>query len=353
MRDSTFLSMLKKVDPEYSDIAISTTGFIDTGSYIFNAALSGSLYGGFPNNRVTGLAGESGVGKSFFAMSAIRQMLANDENAQCIYFDTEFALDASFFSKRGIDAERVFILQPETVEEWKTKAINILQQYGEMPSKPQMIMVLDSLGNLPSMKEMNDTIAGENKRDMTKQQQVRSAFRTLTQKLGKQNVPMLVTAHTYQSIGSYVPTREIGGGDGLKYAASSIVEIYKKKDKDGTDVIGNIIKLRMYKSRFSKEQKVVETKLNFNTGIDRYYGLLELAEKYDIIKKVSTRYEMPDGTKVFGKHIDENPEKYYTSDIMERLEEAAKKEYSLGAEELKVHDETELEVTLEGQEETE
>jgi len=107
----------------------------------------------------------------------------------------------------------------------------------------------------------------------------------------------------------------------------------KKKDKDGTDVIGNIIKVTMHKSRFTKENKKVEVKLSYDTGLDRYYGLLDLAEKYDIIKKVSTRYELPDGTKVFGKSINENPEKYYTDDIMEQLEAAAHKEFMYGVDE--------------------
>ena len=104
----------------------------------------------------------------------------------------------------------------------------------------------------------------------------------------------------------------------------------KKKDKDGTDVIGNIIKVTMHKSRFTKEQKKVEVKLSYDSGLDRYYGLLDLAEKYDIIKKVSTRYELPDGRKVFGKAINSNPEEYFTADIMDQLEVAANKEFKYG-----------------------
>ena len=104
----------------------------------------------------------------------------------------------------------------------------------------------------------------------------------------------------------------------------------KKKDKDGTDVIGNIIKVQMAKSRFTQENKKVEVKLSYAKGLDRYYGLLDLAEKYDIIKKVSTRYELPDGTKVFGKNINQDPEKYFTEDIMTKLEEVAKKEFLYG-----------------------
>ena len=117
----------------------------------------------------------------------------------------------------------------------------------------------------------------------------------------------------------------------------------KKKDKDGTDVIGNIIKVQMAKSRFTQENKKVEVKLSYSTGLDRYYGLLDLAEKYDIIKKVSTRYELPDGSKVFGKNINQDPEKYFTEDMMVKLEEVAKKEFLYGesTDELSVDEGTE------------
>jgi hypothetical protein len=131
-------------------------------------------------------------------------------------------------------------------------------------------------------------------------------------------------------VGSYVPTKELGGGTGLKYAASTIAMLGKRKEKDGTEVIGNIIKVKMYKSRLSKENSQVEVLLSYEKGLDKYYGLLEIAEKYEIIKKVSTRYELPDGTKVFGKNINDEPEKYFTKEILDQIDEAAKKEFSYG-----------------------
>lgn len=118
---------------------------------------------------------------------------------------------------------------------------------------------------------------------------------------------------------------------GLKYAASTIAMLSKKKDKDSNnDVVGNIIKVKMHKSRLSKENGLVEVRLSYDKGLDRYYGLLELAEKYNIIKKVSTRYEMPNGAKLFGKEINTNPEKYFTPDILKQLDDCAKQEYSYG-----------------------
>jgi hypothetical protein len=192
------------------------------------------------------------------------------------------------------------------------------------------MMVLDSLGLLSTTKEMEDTAEGKETRDMTKAQVIKAAFRVLTLKLAKVKVPLLVTNHVYAAVGSYVPMNEISGGSGLKYAASTIAMLSKKKDKDGTDVVGNIVRVKMYKSRLSKENGQVEVRLSYEKGLDKYYGLLDLAEKYDIIKKVSTRYELPDGTKVFGKEINTHPEKYFNDEMLQRLEECAKKEFSYG-----------------------
>ena len=307
------------------------SGSIDTGSYILNAAISGSIYGGVPNNKITAFAGESATGKTFFVLGVLKQFLEDNKDGGVIYFDTEAAVTKQMMDDRGIDTKRVVISEPSSFEEFRTNATRILSTYIEQgKDAPPMMMVLDSLGMLSSAKELADTEAGSEKRDMTKSQLLRGTFRVLSLKLAKANVPLLVTNHVYDVIGAYIPTKEITGGAGLKYAASSIAMLGKKKDKDGTDVIGNIIKVTMHKSRFTKEQKKVEVKLSYETGLDRYYGLLDLAEKYDIIKKVSTRFELPDGRKVFGKAINNNPEEYFTDEIMAQLEVAAAKEFKYG-----------------------
>ncbi len=307
------------------------SGSIDTGSYILNAAISGSIYGGVPNNKITAFAGESATGKTFFVLGVLKQFLEDNKDGGVIYFDTEAAVTKQMMDDRGIDTKRVVISEPSSIEEFRTNATRILSTYIEQgKDAPPMMMVLDSLGMLSSAKELADTEAGSEKRDMTKSQLLRGTFRVLSLKLAKANVPLLVTNHVYDVIGAYIPTKEITGGAGLKYAASSIAMLGKKKDRDGTDVVGNIIKVTMHKSRFTKEQKKVEVKLSYETGLDRYYGLLDLAEKYEIIKKVSTRFELPDGRKVFGKAINNNPTEYFTDEIMAQLEVAAGKEFKYG-----------------------
>lgn len=309
------------------------TGFIDTGSYVLNALLSGSIYGGLPNNKISCLAGDPATGKTFYAIGIARQFLDSNKDGIVVYFDTEQAVTKDMFTSRGVDVKRVAVVPVATIEEFKTQALKIVNEVIETPEEDRkpMFMILDSLGMLSTEKEMNDSAEGKNVRDMTKAQQTKATFRVLTMKLGKANIPMLLTNHTYQVIGSYVPTKDLGGGVGLKYAASTIVLLSKSKDKTDEGVIGNFIKCTNYKNRFTKENMNVETRLNYNSGLSRYYGLTDFAIKYNIFKKVSTRIELPDGSKTFEKTIDEDPEKYFTKDVLNQLDAAFQKDFRYGS----------------------
>lgn len=328
MNDNSFIDILKGAEIDALETAPTTT-WIDTGSYIFNALVSGSVYKGMPGNRAIMLAGAPSAGKSFLTLSLNKQFLKDNPMGQILYFDTEFALEKDMLSKRDIDTNRFHIVQTDTLQDFRTKAIKFLDNYKQSKSKPKVMISLDSLSNLPTQKEVADALSGSEARDMTKAQVIRSIFRVLTHQLGVNDIPLIIANHVYSSMDMYSPV-QLSGGDGAKYAASTIITLNKAKDKDGTDVVGNIITATTYKSRYTKEAQKVKMKLDFQTGLDRYYGLRELGEKYDIFKKVSTRIELPDGTKVWGKDIDNDPEKYYTKEIMDRLDEAAKQEYSLG-----------------------
>lgn len=329
---------LANIEEEFTSLAEDAkgaaefTGYIDTGCYILNALLSGSIYGGLPNNKITALAGESATGKSYIALGVVRNFLEKNPTGWVVYYDTEAAITKQMMNERGIDTRRVIISEPETIQKFRTHCIKVVDSYTAMKpaDRVPMLIVLDSLGMLPTNKELEDSTEGKEVRDMTRAQTIRAAFRVLTLKLGKAKVPLVLTNHTYQSTGLF-PTTEISGGGGLRYAASSIVMLGKSKDKDGKEVVGNFIRAKMYKSRISKENAQVQMKLSYIKGLDKYFGLLDIAEKYDIIKKVSTRYEMPDGLKVFGKEINQNPEKYFTPDLLERINKAAMKEFSYGS----------------------
>lgn len=223
------------------------------------------------------------------------------------------------------------VMSVTTVQEFRHQAIQVLDSYladDESIRKP-LFLCLDSLGMLSTTKEIEDTAEGKETRDMTRAQVLKAAFRVLTLKLARAKVPMVVTNHTYESMGLF-STKEMGGGSGLKYASSSIIYLSKKKEKDGTEVVGNIIHCKNQKSRLTIENRMVDVRLTYDKGLDKYYGLLELGEKYGVFKKVSTRYELPDGSKQFGKAILNDPDTYFTEDIMKQLDEAAEKEFKYG-----------------------
>jgi RecA/RadA recombinase len=306
--------------------------FVDTGSYVFNALVSGSLYGGIPSNKITAIAGESGTGKTFFCLSVVRNFLDINPDAGVIYFETESAISKQMIESRGIDSRRMVIFPVDTIEEFRTQAVRIIDKYMEQPKEERkpLMFVLDSLGMLATNKEVEDASNDKNVRDMTKAQLTKSVFRILTLKLGKANIPMLVTNHTYDVVGAYVPTKEMGGGSGLKYSASTIIYLSKKKEKDGTDLIGNIIKCEAKKSRLTREGSKVETRLYFDErGLERHYGLLELGERAGLWKNSAGRYEV-NGKKVYGKEILRNPDQYFTEEVMKQLDEQARTEFLYG-----------------------
>ena len=327
--------IVKEIGDDYTQLAADISDseqYVDTGSLVFNGLLSGSIFGGVCSNKITAIAGESSTGKTFFSLAVVKNFLDTNPDAYTLYFDTESSITRSLLESRGIDTKRFVVINVVTIEEFRTKALKAIDKYLQMPiedRKPCMF-VLDSLGMLSTEKEIRDALDDKQVRDMPKSQLVKGAFRMLTLKLGQANIPLIVTNHTYDVIGSYVPTKEMGGGSGLKYAASTIIYLSKKKEKDGKEVIGNIIKAKTHKSRFSKENKEVKIRLYYDErGLDKYYGLLELGEIGGLWKNVAGRYEI-NGKKVYGKQILANPDDYFTPEVMQALEETANREFSYG-----------------------
>ena len=338
---SDFLKdIIKETGNEYATLvsegveAGDVDSFIDTGSHALNALLSGSIYGGMPSNKITAIAGEAATGKTFFALGIVKAFLEKNKDAGVIYFESESALTKELVESRGIDSSRMVIVPVATVQEFRHQSIKVIDKYIEQDEKTRkpLMFVLDSLGMLSTTKEMEDTAEGKETRDMTRSQIVKAAFRVLTLKLGKAKVPMIMTNHTYDVIGSMFPQKEMGGGSGLKYAASNIVYLSKRKEKDGKEIIGNIIHCKNYKSRLTKENAIIDVRLTYKDGLDKYYGLLELAIKHNIFKSVSTRIELPDGSKQYAKTINNEPDKFFTKDVLAQIDEAAKKEFLYGTE---------------------
>ena len=327
--------IVKEIGDDFTKLASDiddTEKFVDTGSYIFNGLVSGSIFGGVSGNKITAIAGESSTGKTFFSLAVVKNFLDSNPDGYCLYFDTEAAVNKSLIASRGIDLDRLVVVNVVTIEDFRSKALKAVDIYLKKPvdeRKPCMF-VLDSLGMLSTEKEITDALNDKQVRDMTKSQLVKGAFRMLTLKLGQANIPMIVTNHTYDVIGAYVPTKEMGGGSGLKYAASTIIYLSRKKEKDGKEVVGNIIKAKTHKSRLSKENKEVEIRLYYDErGLDRYYGLLELGEKHGVFKRKGNRIVVGESS-VYPSAILADPDKYFTEEVMQGLEEAANEEFSYG-----------------------
>jgi RecA/RadA recombinase len=316
------------------------TGHIDTGCYALNALASGQIYGGIPNNQCTAFVGDSAVGKTYIAMSVVKFFLENaSDGAGVFYADTEAAVRKQMLIDRGIDPSRVMRTEPVTIEDFRTIAIRFLDSYKANVSEKQrldnpMLMVLDSLGALSSNKEISDTAATDQKKrdtkDMTKASLLKGMFRVLRQRMAKIQVPMIVTNHVYSSMDQYKP-KEISGGSGLVYAGDLIIDFRtnqledKEERRDGVYIIAHT-----FKSRLTKKNQEVKLKLSYTTGLDRYYGLLDIAERSRVFKRVSTKYLLPDGTKVFGKEINEHPEQVFQKHILDDINEGAQKLFMYG-----------------------
>jgi len=208
--------IVKEIGGEYTQLASEideTETYVDTGSYIFNALVSGSIFGGVSGNKITAIAGETSTGKTFFSLAVVKNFLDTHPDGYCLYFDTESAITKSLLESRGVDINRLVVVNVVTVEEFRTKtlkAVDIYLKKKEEERKP-CIFVLDSLGMLSTNKEINDALAEKDTRDMTKAQLIKGAFRMLTLKLGQAKIPMLVTNHTYDSMSLYGGKQMSGG----------------------------------------------------------------------------------------------------------------------------------------------
>jgi RecA/RadA recombinase len=279
-------TIMTKIDPRGSTFDRNTyskiTERIHSGNYMLNAQLSGSLRGGYANARTYVLAGENSVGKSFLALNACK-------NAQkylgynIIYMDSEAAMDIDTIKKFGLDPSKVRYQPVVTVKEARHFISNLCSSLKEKKEKgmsiPKLMLVLDSIGNLATDKEREDSISGSEKKDMTKQQDIRSLFRVITMELAELKIPFLITAHVYSSI-SFIGGNEVSGGGGLKYIGSTIIELSKAQLKEklnpGEDErqTGIIVTSKIKKNRFAKPHKI-RFHISFYKGMNPYVGLEE------------------------------------------------------------------------------
>ena len=272
----SLMSLVNSFDKDSEIIASSSYSniedWISTGNYILNACMSGDIYKAVPTGRVVTFAGTSGAGKSFLACSVCRE--AQKKGYIPIYLDSEGAIDSAFVKRLGVDPNNMIIRKVNTILETSQFIAELCDKLQEQQEKTgqhdKVIIVLDSLGNLTSDKEREDTMSGANKRDMTKAQEIKAMFRVNATPLAHLQVPLVCNNHVYSVIGSYVPTSVGAGGQGLKYNASLTIQLSAAKldDKDndaaaakkqGTDTAtknGVLVTAKPVKSRFCRPYKV-------------------------------------------------------------------------------------------------
>ena len=459
---------IKRIDNKNATIADSgiysdVTGFINTGSYLLNMLFSGSLYKGIPDNKIIMAAGPEGVGKSFMLLSIIGSFLKEYPKGNAIIFESESAIQSQTLIDFGIDTSRILFVPITTVQELRTQSLQILEEYEKLPlevrSEERLFLGLDSLGNLSTTKELEDSLAGKETVDMTRAKLIKSVFRTLSIKLGILKVPFFCTNHIYMSqslfpsaiasggclrphtqirmlhgpykevqeikVGDWVQTKEgqaqvskvwspetlelgtpqclrfhfndgsfidcsvdhkflkkgqwveakslvIGDkldsitepkeitfifdldkrpvydievfpdsnyilhnglyshNSGTKYAASTIVFLSKRKEKEGTVHLGNVVHCKLDKSRFTREGSQVDIMIDFSKGLDPYWGLLDALVESNLVKSVGHRFEFPTGEKVFKKEIKKNPDLYFTKDLLIQLDGLLGKKFLYG-----------------------
>lgn len=335
---SFFKSTMKYSGNEWSAVAADgieagdISGYLDSGSYSLNALVAGKMRGGgFPNSKIIMLAGESSTGKTRFVIECLKNWLDLNPTGGIYFFETESAISKDMLLDAGADVNRIFWMPVVTVQELRTQTTRILSKYLELDKdeRPPMLFILDSLGMISTQKEVEDSESGSDKQDMTRAKLIKSLFRVLTLKLGRAGVTFFVTSHTYDGQGMFA-TREISGGQGSKYGSSVTLMLSSRKEKDGTDVIGRIITCTLQKGRLTKQDKKVEIYLDYQKGLNRYFGLLDIGLRQGIFKKIDKKWKIG---KQEGKESDiyANPLKYFTPEVMIKLEEACAKEFLYGS----------------------
>jgi len=339
MRSSIFDKIMQEADSEFSTKVsegneADISSYTDTGSYSLNAIISGSIYGGLPDNKIIGLAGDPSTGKTFYSLSIVKHFLDHNPEGETFYFESESAITTQMLEERGIDTQRFRLMPVATIQEFRTQVLKVVNAYLEIDKKkrPPMFLVLDSLGGLSTIKEIKDMTEGSETKDMGRPALIKAAFRVLTLKLARAKVPMIVTNHVYASMNPYGEAKTMGGGTGLQYAASQVLMLSKSKRTDTStkEVTGAIINVKTHKSRWTIENKKIETLLDYQTGLNRYYGILDVAEAHDLVKRVGNKYSFPNGEVAFENAVYKNPEKYFTKELLDAIDEVTKKEYRYG-----------------------
>jgi RecA/RadA recombinase len=253
---------------------------IPTAVPIINVALSGSLDGGLTPG-LTMWAGPSKHFKTAFSLLMAKSYLDKYPESALLFYDSEFGTPQSYFKSFGINTDRVLHTPLVDIEQLK---FDVMSQLTQLDRGDKLIIIIDSIGNLASKKEVEDALEGKSVADMSRAKQIKSLFRMITPHLSLKDIPMIVVNHTYKEIGMF-PKDIVGGGTGSYYSADNIFIIGRQQEKEGTEIVGYNFIINVEKSRYVKEKSKIPVSVSFDGGISKWSGLLDVAlESGHVIK---------------------------------------------------------------------
>jgi len=255
---------------------------VPTDVPMINVALSGKLDGGIIPG-LTMWAGPSKHFKTAFSLLMAKAYMDKYPEAVLLFYDSEFGTPIKYFETFQIDMDRVMHTPLTDIEQLK---FDIMQQFENIERGDKLMVILDSIGNLASKKEVEDALEGKSVADMSRAKQVKSLFRMVTPHLNLKDIPMVVVNHTYKEIGLY-PKDIVGGGTGSYYSADNIYILGRQQEKDGTEIVGYNFIINVEKSRYVKEKSKIPIAVSFDGGIQKYSGLLDIAIEGNFVCKPS------------------------------------------------------------------
>lgn len=265
-------STIKETNILADSVLFSKKDMIPTKIPAINVALSGRLDGGMTPG-LTVWAGPSKHFKTAFSLLMAKSYMDKYPDAALLFYDSEFGTPQSYFDSFGIDTSRVMHTPITDIEQIK---FDVMQQMNELKRGDKVIIVVDSIGNLASKKEVEDALDGKSVGDMTRAKQLKSFFRMVTPHLTLKDIPMIVVNHTYMEQGMF-PKAIVSGGTGIYYSAQNIYIVGRQQDKDGTDLIGYNFIINVEKSRYVREKAKIPVTVSFDGGISTWSGLLDMA----------------------------------------------------------------------------
>ncbi len=275
-------STIKETNILADSIIFAKKDMVPTKIPVINVALSGRLDGGLTPG-LTMWAGPSKHFKTAFSLLMAKSYMDKYKDAALLFYDSEFGTPQSYFESFGIDQSRVMHTPITDIEQLK---FDIMQQMSELKRGDKVIILIDSIGNLASKKEVEDALEGKSAADMTRAKQMKSLFRMVTPHLTMKDIPMVVVNHTYMEIGMF-PKAIVGGGTGSYYSADNIYILGRQQQKDGTDLTGYNFIINVEKSRYVREKAKIPVTVSFDGGISTWSGLLDMATESGHVVKPS------------------------------------------------------------------